>query len=116
MGRRDREQVRDRGNSDVVKDERGRGKDVGRAPYSPTRDKAEGDRDKVQDQPGAETAEEFEGADEELDENRRRAARADRGVQPVQRHSVGLNNPSTTGGKIGRAADRRDDSGDPENP
>ena len=33
MGRRDREQDRDRGNADVVRDERGRGQDVGREAY-----------------------------------------------------------------------------------
>ena len=30
MGRRDREQAKDRGNADVVHDERGRGREVGR--------------------------------------------------------------------------------------
>ena len=116
MGRRDREQARDRGNTDVVKDERGRGQEVGRQPFEPTREQAEGDRDKFRNQPGAEGAEDIGRRDENAEEPRDLSGRADRGANPEQRYSVGLKNPSTTGGKVGRAAERRDDSGEPENP
>jgi hypothetical protein len=104
MGRKDREQARDRGNADVVKDERGRGAEAGREAFASTRDQAEG------------TTEDVDRRDEESAEVRGREGRADRGAQPEQRYTVGLKNPSSTGGKVGRAADRRDDSGDPERP
>jgi len=95
-----------------VKDERGRGQQVGRQPYTPTRAT---DRKKVPNQPGTEDAQDLNRNDDE-DSQDVRSGRVDRGANRVQRHSVGLKNPSTTGGKIGQAAERRDNSREPENP
>ena len=149
MGRRDREQTTDRGNTDVVKDERGRGQEVGRGPYEPTRDKAKGTENLGDESRPNENDDELEGSeedevefedddefededveqddDEDADEDEgddqisgeiqpNTSSRADRGANPTPRYSVGLKNPSQTGGKVGRAAERRDRSGDPEKP
>jgi hypothetical protein len=69
MGRRDREQSTGRGNSDVVKDERGRGGEVGRHAY------------------------------QDPDQRERNANPGEPGEGREQRPSVGQRDPSQVGGK-----------------
>jgi hypothetical protein len=69
MGRRDRERSTGRGNSDVVKDERGRGGDVGRQAY------------------------------QDPNQRERNANAGEPGEGREQRPSVGERNPSQVGGK-----------------
>lgn len=97
MGERDREQAKNRGNTDVVHDERGRGSEVGRGPYQ-------------------ETAEQ-RNDDPELDEREA----DDEGSDPAfreshEKYTAGLNHDSALGGKKGRAERHVRQSGEKEKP
>jgi hypothetical protein len=91
----------------MVKDERGRGRKVGRTPYQMTRDKTESDREPLRAMPGAKGMERMD---------RGNTGRGDRHDNPRQRYSTGMQTRSSTGGKVGRGAMRRDRSREHEKP